>query len=205
MFDDPPRRVEEGWQCCFNGDCFEEDGGKLRSFELVGFKRSANPAVLCFLRVERIEAGADAHPVVPGDGKNPPDESTQNGLAHGERENVALSRKEPAHGRATDKSQRHENGIGPVQRGKNSAGQESGRARLLKCIEKPVCQIRIQGDLLQETKRKVSEEAPRFGDARRYAVKSAKPKTSETSGENKRAKNEEPLARGGPEIVGSPA
>src|ERR1700684_683655 len=99
---------------------------------------------------------------MPRNRKNPPHQRAQNGLAYGERDDVAFSRKEPAHRGATDKSQWDKNRVGPVQGGKNGASYESDRARLLQSIKEPVRQIRIQGDLLQQTKRKVSEEAPGF-------------------------------------------
>ena len=38
-----------------------------------------------------VVAGADAHGVVPGYGEGPPDQATQDGLAEGQRENIALA------------------------------------------------------------------------------------------------------------------
>ena len=92
-----------------------------------------------------------------------------------------------------------------MQGGKNGSGQERGHARLLQRIKKPVRQVGIQSNLLQKAKCEVGEETPRFRNARWYAVKGAEPKTCEASRENKRGKNDQALARGGPEIVGPPA
>jgi threonine dehydrogenase-like Zn-dependent dehydrogenase len=43
---------------------------------------------------EGVVAGADAHGVVPGDRECPPHQSTENGLAHREWQDVALAREE---------------------------------------------------------------------------------------------------------------
>ena len=53
---------------------------------------------------EGVVAGADAHGVVPCDGKGPPGEAAENGLAQGEGEDVALFSEEQAHAEAADQS-----------------------------------------------------------------------------------------------------
>src|SRR5271170_1230730 len=131
---------------------------------------------------------------MPRHGKNPPHKRAQNGLAYRKRDDVAFSREKPAHRRATDKSQRNEYRIWPVQPGKNGAGEQRAEARGLECIEKPVRQIGIQCNLLQEAECEVSEEAPGFSDARWHTVESAEPEACCANSKNQYRENDQSLA-----------
>ena len=55
------------------------------------------------VRLEVIEAGADAHRVMPSHGKSPPNNSTENPLPDGESENVALFGENPGHQKSTNR------------------------------------------------------------------------------------------------------
>ena len=157
------------------------------------------------LLVEGVEAGAYAHAVMPGGGENPPDERAENGLTNDEGNDVAFAEEEPAHHDATHEGQRHQDRIWPVERGENRAGQEGRSVRRFDGVEKPVRQIRIQRDLLQDAKGRVGEEAPGLGDVKRQSVVSTGPETHHARRENKRGVNQQPLPGCGPQIVDAPA
>src|SRR5580692_2026674 len=121
VFFNHPWSVGEVRQAAIKQDKRERHSWKLRAFEFVAVnKYAANSARL---GVKRVVARPHAHPVMPRHWKNPPHKGPENGLSHCEGENVAFPGEEPAHCRATDKCQWHENRIGPVQSGKNGAGQ----------------------------------------------------------------------------------
>jgi len=155
--------------------------------------------------MEGVEPGANAHAVMPGYREDPPDQCAQNGLADCKRENVAFAREEPAHGDAADESQRNENGIGPVERGKDAAGEKGCEARVFERIEKAIRQVRVQRNLLQQAESGVGEETPGFRYVGRRMMESTHQQACEKGAKNEGSVNDQALSRGGPKIVGAPA
>lgn len=102
--------------------------------------------------MERVETRPHAHSVMPRNRKRPPNQSAQNSLPNGERNDVAFARKEPGHRDSADKGERNQHGIRPMKRGKNCACQQRGARRAIRCSQEPVCQIGIQPHLLEQAK-----------------------------------------------------
>ena len=76
------------------------------------------------MRMEMVETGADAHSVMPGDRKSPPDKSAKKTLPHRQGKNVAIFSEEPSHEGSADGRERHQDGIRPMKQGKEQAGKE---------------------------------------------------------------------------------
>ena len=76
------------------------------------------------VRMELIKARADAHAVMPGERKSPPNEGAENCLPQGKRKDVALFAEQPGHQGAANQSERDEDRIGPMKQGKKRAGDE---------------------------------------------------------------------------------
>src|SRR6516225_7072056 len=130
-------------------------------------------AQLRSLKMKSPVARAHAHRMVPRQGKSPPYQRAKDCLAQCQRQNVSLLRKQPSHPYATDKRQRHQHRVGPVQRGENGPGSEGGVLRLFKRAQQAVVEKGIERDLLQEAKCEVSSEAPHTDQVCRQTVEHA--------------------------------
>ncbi len=102
--------------------------------------------------MESVEARPDAHGVMPRNRKRPPNQSAQNSLPNGERNDVAFARKEPGHRDSADKGERNQHGIRPMKRRKNCACEQRGAHRAIRRSQEPVRQIGIQPHLLEQAK-----------------------------------------------------
>src|SRR5207253_6930577 len=99
--------------------------------------------------------------MMPRDRKRTPNKSAQNSLADGERDDVALARKEPRHGNSTNEGKRNQDGIRPMKGSKNCAGEQRSKRRAIDCAEEPVRGIGIQSHLLEQAKRHVAKKTIR--------------------------------------------
>src|SRR2546430_2268709 len=102
--------------------------------------------------MECVEAWSHAHGMMPRDRKRPPNQSAENALPNGKWNNVAIAGKEPCHGDSPDESERNQHGIRPMNRGKDCAGEQRGSRRGARRSEKPVRQVGIQPNLLEQAK-----------------------------------------------------
>jgi len=73
-----------------------------------------------------------------------------------------------------------------MQRGKYSAGKNRNRSNVLHRIEQPVGEIRIQCDLLEQTKCAVGKNSPEFSYMRRQMVKRSRGKSCQASSADER-------------------
>jgi len=143
--------------------------------------------------------------MMPGDWESPKDESAENGLAKDDWKDIALTGEEPAHGGAADPRERNEDGIGPVERREERASNNGRDFGIRKGAEQTVHCQGLQGDLLQETKREIAEEAPRLDQMSRQAMEPTESHTGEKESSNKDEKNGSGKLRCGFEIVYTPA
>ena len=121
-----------------------------------------------------IEARSDAHGVMPGDRKRPPNHRSQDSLSAGERKDVAFVREKPGHARAANPSEGNQNGVGPMERGENrSRNQGSSRGANIGS-EEPIGDAGVQPDLLEDAEKHVPKEASRNEQVVERAMQPAK-------------------------------
>jgi hypothetical protein len=152
-----------------------------------------------------VEAGADAHGVMPGDGESPKDEGAENGLAEDERKNVAVAGEKPAHGRAAKQGEWNKDGVGPVQCGEEQAAEDGCDVGAWECAKQAVHGHGLQGDLLQRAKSEIADEAARLDEVRGQTMQSAQRDTCANQGDDKRKKNGGGEPRRRFEIVRTPS
>src|SRR6266849_6223744 len=152
-----------------------------------------------------IEPWPHAQTVMPSNRKRPPNQSAQNSLPDGERNDVAFARKEPRHGGSSKESERNQHGIRPVKRGKNCAGEQGGARSAVCCSKEPVCQIGIQSDLLEQAKRHVPKEMPGNEEMVHGAMQCAEQNSREAKSRDTGSKNGGGPFCGGPQVVGAPS
>src|SRR5882762_7159196 len=106
-----------------------------------------------------VEARSDAHRMMPGDRKRPPNHRSQYSLADSEWKNVPLTREKPSHGRAANPSEGNQHWVGPMERGENrSRNQASSRGAHIGC-EEPIGYAGVQPDLLEQAEKHIPKEA----------------------------------------------
>ena len=66
-------------------------------------------------------ARTDAQVMMPGDGEGPENQTTENSLADGQGDDIAMAGEEPSHRRAADEGERYKNRIRPVADGEQSS------------------------------------------------------------------------------------
>lgn len=125
---------------------------------------------------------------MPGHRQGPPNERPNDGLSRSQRKNVAFPGKKPTHRRPAYKREWHKNWIWPVQGGKYSSGKNRNRPNVLHCIEQSVGEIRIQCDLLEQTKCAIGKNSPEFSYMWRQMVKRSQGKPCNTSNADERYK-----------------
>ena len=145
-----------------------------------------------------IEPRPHAHCVVPRNRKRPPNQSAQNSLTDGERNDVALAGKEPRHSGSPDEGKRNQHGIWPVDHCKNCACKQRGR-RWAACRSKqPVRQIGIQTHLLEQAKGHVSKKMPGNEEMLHGAMQRAEQDSREAKSTDARSENDGGTFCGGP-------
>jgi hypothetical protein len=154
--------------------------------------------------VEGIVAGADAHGMVPRDGKGPEDEGAENRLTEDERKDVALAREKPAHGRAAYQRKRNEDRIRPMERGEEYTGDKGRAVGVGKGPKQAVHGQRLQAHLLQKTECKITEETARLDEMSRQTVQRAESDARKNDCGDEDEKNRSCEFRGGFEIVRAP-
>jgi len=108
--------------------------------------------------MEPVEARSHTHAVMPSHRKRPPNQRAQDALSNSEWNDVALPRKEPSHDGSSDEGEGNQQGIGPVERRKNSSSEKRSDRRAADYREKPVRQIGIHCHLLEQTKSHIPQE-----------------------------------------------
>src|SRR5260370_5325526 len=130
----------------------------------------------------------NAHGVMPGQRKCPPNQRTEDRLPERERKHVALARKKPGQHNATGKRNRNQNRIRPVQRAEDGSGNEASLPAVRQSSEKTVGQVRLQRDLLQQAEREVAPEAAKGKQMRGKAVKRAEKESGEADSQRENPK-----------------
>jgi len=106
-----------------------------------------------------VEARSDAHRMMPGDGKRPPNYRSQYSLADSERKDVALAREKPSHGASANPSEGNQHRVGPMESGENrSRNQGSSHGAHIGC-EEPIGDAGVQPYLLEQAEKHVPKEA----------------------------------------------
>src|SRR5260370_26878136 len=146
----------------------------------------------------------NAHGVMPGQRKCPPNQRTENRLPERERKHVALASKKPGHHHAAGERNRKQNRIRPVQRAEDGSGNEASLAAVRQSGEKTIGQIRLQRDLLQQTEREVAPEAAKGKQVRGKTVKRAEKESGDADSQRKKTKRNCGLPRGWPEVIAAP-
>src|SRR5260370_22283685 len=146
----------------------------------------------------------NAHGVMPGQRKRPPNQRTENRLPERERKHVALASKKPGHHHAAGERNRNQNRIRPVQRAEDGSSNQTSLPAVRQSSEKTIDQIRLQRDLLQQTEREVAPEAAKGKQMRGKTVKRAEKESGEADSQRKKTKRNCSLPRGWPEIIGAP-
>src|SRR5260370_401152 len=146
----------------------------------------------------------NAHGVMPGQRKCPPNQRTENRLAERERKHVAFARKKPGHHHAAGERNRNQNRIRPVQRAEDGSGNQTSLPAGRQGREKTIGQVRLQRDLLQQTEREVIPEAAKGKQMRGKTVKRAEKESGEADSQRKKSKHNCGLPRRRPEIIAAP-
>src|SRR5712691_7195939 len=147
----------------------------------------------------------NAHGVMPGQRKCPPNQRTENRLTERERNHVALASKKPGHHHAAGERNRNQNRIRPVQRAEDGSGNQASLPDVRQSGEKTVGQIRLQRDLLQQTEREVIPEAAQGKQVRGKTVKRAEKNSCEADSQRENSKRNCRLPRSWPKIIAAPA
>src|SRR5260370_14856948 len=147
----------------------------------------------------------NAHGVMPGQRKCPPNQRTENRLPERERKHVALASKKPGHHHAAGERNRNQNRIRPVQRAEDGSGNEASLPAVRQSGEKTIGQIRLQRDLLQQTEREVAPEAAEGKQVRGKTMKRAEEESGEADSQRKKSKRNCGLPCGRPEIIAAPS
>src|SRR2546428_7798142 len=119
----------------------------------------------------------NAHGMMPGQRKRPPNQRTKNRLPERERKHVAFASKKPGHHDAAGERNRNQNRIRPVQRAEDGSGKQTSLPTICEGAEKTIGQIRLQRDLLQQTEREVVPEAAKGKQVLGKTVKRAEKKS----------------------------
>src|SRR5437879_2631979 len=121
-----------------------------------------------------IEARPDAHGVMPGNRKRPPNHRSQDSLSAGQREDVAFLCEKPGRDRAADPSEGNQNGVGPMERGENRSRDQRSCGGAYTGGEQPIGDIGVQPDLLEDAEKHVPKEASRNEQVVERAMQPAK-------------------------------
>src|SRR5712692_4706144 len=146
----------------------------------------------------------NAHGVMPGQRKRPPNQRTENRLPERERKHVAFAGKKPGHHHAAGERNRNQNRIRPVQRAEDGSGSQTRLPTGRQSGEKTIGQIRLQRYLLQQTEREVVPEAAKGKQVRGKTVKRAEKNSGEADSQRKKSQRNCGLPRGRPEIIAAP-
>src|SRR2546425_12977378 len=147
----------------------------------------------------------NAHGVMPGQRKRPPNQRTENRLPERKRKHVAFASKKPGHHNAARERNRNQNRIRPVQRAEDGSGNQTNLPTICEGAEKTIGQIRLQRDLLQQTEREVAPEAAQGKQMRGKTVKRAEKESGEADSQRKKSKRNCGLPRGWLEIIAAPS
>lgn len=151
-----------------------------------------------------MESRADAHAVMPRNGKHPPYERTQDSLADSERNDVALACEQPAHRGAPNQGERNENGIGPMERREENPCRQCGEPMVPESTKETIHDQRLESDFLEQAEGKVGKKAM-GGKCGKSAMESAEKSTGEKERGDEDGEDVEGTPSGGPEIAGTPA
>src|SRR3989441_6691997 len=154
---------------------------------------------------QTVVAWTYAQAVVPRNGKHPPDERAEDGLSDGQGDNVALLGKKPRHADPTDKGHGNQNRVGPVQSAEDRAGQQGRQPAIFDERHQAVVEQRLKSYLLEQAESKVIPEAAERNEMGRKPARHAKRETHRDQHDRANSKEDRGLARGGPDVVGTPA
>ena len=145
-----------------------------------------------------VEARSDAHRMMPGDRKRPPNYRSQYSLADSEWKNVPLTREKPSHGRAANPSEGNQHWVGPMERGENrSRNQASSRGAHIGC-EEPIGYAGVQPDLLEQAEKQVPKEALRNEQVAGQAMQPTEKKSNDAQRNPERQEDHNGLFCGNP-------
>jgi len=145
-----------------------------------------------------VEARPDAHRMMPGDRKRPPNYRSQNSLTDSERKDVALAREKPSQGASANPSEGNQHGVGPMERGENrSRNQGSSRGANIGS-EEPIGDAGVQPDLLEQTEKHVSKESLWNEQAASRAMQPAKKKSNDAQADPERQEDHNGFFCGNP-------
>src|SRR2546425_5097789 len=154
---------------------------------------------------QTVVAWTHARAVVQGTGKPPQEERAEDGLSDGQGDNVALLGKKPRHADPTDKGHGNQDGVGPVQSAEDRAGQQGRQPAISDERHQAVVEQRLKSYLLEQAESKVIPEAAERNEMGRKPARHAKRETHRDQHDRANSKEDRGLARGGPDVVGTPA